>query len=260
MSDVRESNPSGFSLISSEAALKITTAKYLVPSGRSIQDPKKSKKNPFALLQAESVFSEEDEDKKEDKKSEEETQDKEYFTENGRKVYASHGITPDVKVEEETLSRFEIELLRKAMPFQFSVRYATKHPELQKGFEVTEEMLTEFENFLKDNKFDYTSNAESALKEIKETALEEEYFASISSSVEEIRSAILQKKERDFDLNKDFVREELQQEIAAKLWGTKAELEAGFDQDAVVQKALEILSDSDKYLSYLAGPGKKPEK
>ena len=87
-----------------------------------------------------------------------------------------------------------------------------------------------------------------------------EYFASISSSVEEIRSVILQKKEEDFDLNKDFLQEELQQEISAKLWGTKAELEAGFDQDAAVQKALEILSDSDKYESNLAGPVKKPEK
>ena len=163
-------------------------------------------------------------------------------------------------MEEETLSRFEIELLRKTMPFQFAVRYATKHPELQKGFEVTDEMLTEFEIFLKENKFEYTSDAQSALKKIEETAQEEEYFASISSSVEEIRSAILQQKERDFDLNKDFVKEELQQEISAKLWGTKAELEAGFDQDEAVQLALEMLSDSEKYQSYLAGPGKKPEK
>jgi len=246
--------------ISSEAVLKITTAKYLVPSGRSIQDPKRSKRNSFGSLQAENVFSEgEDENKKSDKKSEE-PQEKEYFTANGRKVYASHGITPDVKVEEETLSRFEIELLRKTMPFQFSVRYATKHPELQRGFEVTDEMLAEFEGFLKENNFDYTSDAESALKEIEETAQEAEYFASISSSVDEIRSVILQKKEKDFDRNKDFLREELQQEISAKLWGTKAELEAGFDQDATVQKALELLSDSVKYESYLAGPVKKPEK
>ncbi len=163
-------------------------------------------------------------------------------------------------MEEEKLSRFEIELLRKTLPFQFAVRYATKHPELQMGFEVTDEMLAEFESFLHENNFNYTSDAESALKEIEETAQEAEYFASISSSVDEIRSAILQKKEKDLDLNKDFLKEELQQEISAKLWGTKAELEAGFDQDAAVQKALEILSDSDKYESNLAGPGKKLEK
>jgi len=246
--------------ISSEAVLKITTAKYLVPSGRSIQDPKRSKRNSLGSLQAKNVFSKgEDENKKSDKKSEEEPQEKEYFTANGRKVYASHGIAPDVKVEEETLSRFEIELLRKTLPFQFAVRYATKHPELRRGFEVTDEILAEFESFLNDNNFNYTSNAESALQEIEETAQEAEYFALISSSVDEIRSVILQRKEKDFDLNKDFVKEELQQEISAKLWGTKAELEAGFDQDAAVQKALEILSDSVKYESNLAGPGKKPE-
>jgi len=245
--------------ISSEAALKITTAKYLVPSGRSIQDPKKATKKSSGLLQAENVFSE-SKDKKENEKSEESSKDKEYFTANGRKVYASHGITPDVIVEQETLSRFEVELLRKTMPFQFSVRYATKHPELQKGFEITEEMLAEFERFLEEKKFDYTSDAESALKKIEETAQEEEYFASISSSVEEIRSAILQHKKKGFEVSRDFVGEKLQQEISAKLWGTKAELEAGFDQDEAVQKAIEILSGPNQYHSYLAGPKKRPEK
>ncbi len=247
--------------ISGEAALKITTAKYLVPSGRSIQDPKKSKKNSFGLLQPENVFSVEESEEKEDGgKPEEGFQNKEYFTANGRKVYASHGITPDVKVEEETLSRFEIELLRKTMPFQFAVRYATKHPELQKGFEVTDEMLIAFKNFLKESKFDYTSDAESALKELEKTTQNAEYLTSISSSVEEIRSMILHQKDKDFDVNIDFVKEELQQEISAKLWGTKAELEAGFDQDKTVQKALEILSDSKQYDSYLTGSKKKPEK
>ncbi len=245
--------------ISGEAALKITTAKYLVPSGRSIQDPKKATKKSNGLLQAESVFSE-SEDKKKNEKSEENSKDKEYFTANGRKVYASHGITPDVIVEPETLSRFEVELLRKTMPFQFAVRYATKHPELLKGFEITEEMLAEFESFLKENNFDYTSDAESALNEIEEMAQEEEYFASISSSVEGIRSAILQQKKKGFEVSKDFVGEELQKEISAKLWGTKAELEAGFDQDEAVQKAIEILSGPNQYHSYLAGPKKRPEK
>ena len=163
-------------------------------------------------------------------------------------------------MEQETLSRFEVELLRKTMPFQFAVRYATKHPELQKGFEITEEMLAEFERFLEEKKFDYTSDAESALKKIEETAQEEEYFASISSSVEEIRSAILQQKKKGFEVSRDFVGEELQQEISAKLWGTKAELEAGFDQDEAVQKAIEILSGPNQYHSYLAGPKKRPEK
>ena len=44
-----------------------------------------------------------------------------------------------------------------------------KHPELQKGFEVTDEILTDFESFLQEKNFDYTSDAESALKKLEET-------------------------------------------------------------------------------------------
>lgn len=242
--------------ISEDAALKITTAKYLVPSGRSIQNPKKSIRNTYRLLSSQSVFTEKDEEKIADVK----VQSKEYYTANGRKVYGSKGITPDVLVKQESLSRFEKELLRKTMPFQFAVRYAAKHPELQKGFEVSDDILTAFENFIKENEFAYTSESEAALQKIEETAQAKQYLASVSSSIEEIRSVLVSRKAQEFEKSKEFIKEELQQEISAKLWGTRAEVEAGFDQDKTVQKALEILSDLDRYYSYLAGPEKKIKK
>ncbi|MFQ5651114.1 MAG: S41 family peptidase [bacterium] len=248
--------------ITGEAALKITTAKYLVPSGRSIQDPKRFLAAPDEIIyhpardgaEAELEGGEPDDSNRADQASLGEP----YYTAHGRPVYASHGISPDIEISETPLSRFEMELLRKTMPFQFAVVYAAQHPELERGFEVSEEMLDLFERFLQEKKFAYTSEAEVALDRIASLAEENAYLASVSNSVETIRNAILEQKSREFELSKEFIKEELQQEISAKLWGAKAEMEATFDHDKSVQKALEVLSQPERYREILGGNnGKK---
>lgn len=240
--------------VTGEAALKITTAKYLIPSGRSIQDPTKYMRN----ADGHDVMLDEDSQSNNGSTSSEE--EKVYHTAGGRKVYAGHGITPDVVVQEDTLRTFQMQLLRKTMPFQFAVVYAVQHPELPKEFEVTPAMLREFEQFLKEKEFEYKSEVEEALHEIEKTARDDDYYASISASVEDLRNEILTQKEREFERSEEFIREQLEQEISAKLWGTKAEIEAGFDSDDVLQEAIGILSDAPRYRAILSvGETKKAE-
>lgn len=240
--------------ITGDAALKITTAKYLVPSGRSIQDPRRYLADPDEILYHPDGLPEVkppvDSKKVSDKAAEE------FHTKNGRPVFAAHGINPDVVIEEESLSRYELELLRKTMPFQFAVSYAARHPELERDFVVSDSALLEFKKFLDEEEFEYTSDAEDALSKISEIAQKGEYFASISTSVDNIESAIKAHKSHEFEMSKEFVRSELTREIAAKLWGAKAEAEATFEQDKAIQMALETLSDTAKYHELLAD-GKK---
>ena len=233
--------------ITSEAALKVTTARYLVPSGRSIQDPSRFLPDPDKILYKPPTDNSE-------KKSDEETElsarkevEQTYHTAKGREVLAAHGITPDIIIEQEQRSQFEIELLRKTMPFQFSVMYAAQHPELQRGFEVTDEMLEAFRQFLKEKGFIYKSQAELALQRIEKIAQESQYLASISASAEEIRSVILEQESKAFGNSRDFIQEELEEEISAKLWGSRAETEASIDHDETIQKAMDILADREKY-------------
>jgi len=223
--------------ISGEAALKITTAKYLVPSGRSIQDPLRFLKDPDGIL-----YNANDKATAETK-----TEEISFQTENGRTVYAEHGITPDIVIKPDTLSQYEIELLRKTMLFQFAVIYAAHHPDLPEGFEVTDEMIEEFKEFLKEKEFAYKSPAEQALKQIEEIAAKEVYIASISSSLAEIQEIIALQKENAFAASKTFIQEELKQEISAKIWGSKTEFEANFQIDPGVQKSLELLQDRAAY-------------
>jgi carboxyl-terminal processing protease len=252
--------------ITGEAALKITTARYLVPSGRSIQNPKRFIRDPEQILLnsnekyniSHSAMDDKEASKKlsDDEKTTKETK-KAFYTAQGRKVYGGGGIKPDIIVEDRKLSRYEMELLRKTMPFQFAVVYAAKHPELQKGFTVTEEMLNEFKNFLEEKEFVYISEGETTLKNLEEIAKENGYLASISPTIDELRTVIVTERTKEFEKSKDFIRKELEREISAKLWGMRAKVEATFDDEKVIQKAVELLSNPDEYYNLLKGENSK---
>ena len=252
--------------ITGDAALKVTTARYLVPSGRLIQDPKRFISEPEEILLNSSekyhiahteMDEREDSNKLSDNEKTTEEQREVFYTANGRKVYAEGGIKPDIIIEQKKLTNLEIALLRKTMPFQFAVIYAAKHPELQRGFEVTDEMLNEFRNFLEEKEFGYISDGESSLKNLEKIAEENGYLASITPTLEELQKVILNQKAKERERSKIFIMEELEQEISAKLWGTRAEVEASFDDDLVIQKAAEVLSNPDEYHSILKAQNNK---
>lgn len=245
--------------LSGDAALKITTARYLVPSGRSIQDPTRYIKDPGKILLSAEAEAHNQTEQADSSVTDAEKQasKKAFYTEHGRKVYGGDGIHPDVAVEDEQLSPYELALLRKTMPFQFAVIYAAQHPELQRDFPVSEEMLNEFRGFLKEKGFKYTSQGEEALKGIEEIAQKEGYLASASPSLDELKNIIEQHKITEFTRSHDFIREELEQEISAKLWGTKAKIESTFDDDPVILRAVELLHHTDQYKAILQGKPKK---
>lgn len=249
--------------ITDESALKITTAKYLVPSGRSIQDPRKFLSEGDDIL-AEAAKTPENGQPATEQSSEASTEAKDdtqvYHTANGREVLASHGVTPDIVIEEEPLSLFETQLLRQTKLFQFAVIYAAKHPQLQRGFEVTDEMFAEFQKFLIEQNFEYTTEAESALQGLEKVVEQDGFLASVATPLNEVRKIVLDQKLKEFDRSNEFIKDQLRQEISAKLWGTSAEVEASFNDDQVIQKTMELLSNLDQYRAILRGEHVKREK
>jgi carboxyl-terminal processing protease len=130
--------------LSNDNYLKMTTARWFTPSGRSIQ-------RPYGIGTEHSPAAE---DGVPDATTEvnDSTKKPTYKTDSGRIVYGGGGIHPDVIVM-DTLTAAErvlAEALQKDMQkfreavFRFAVRYARAHPELQPGFPVTQEMLSAF--------------------------------------------------------------------------------------------------------------------
>jgi carboxyl-terminal processing protease len=239
-----------------DAALKITTAKYYVPSGRCIQKDRPRREDDDLLL-----ASVEEGDLTETVAAPDtaKTPAQIFRTKSGRLVYGGGGIKPDIEVASEELNRFESALRYKAVTFNFAVAYAGKHPNLkQSEFRIDENILNEFRQFASDKKFTYTSQSELQLAELKKAAEKEGYLKDIEGSITALEQALQRVKEDDYTNSRDYIRRELEREIAAKLFGARAQVEVTFDDDAAIKKAMEILLNADSYKAVLNGRTAKP--
>jgi len=78
------------------------------------------------------------------------------MTDSGRTVYGGGGITPDEKYTVPALDAFETELTRKSAFFNFTRHYfATHGTNLPKGWMPDENILTDFHDYLLQQKYDF---------------------------------------------------------------------------------------------------------
>lgn len=229
--------------------LKITTQKYYTPSGRLIQRPEVFDRG------ARSVFMHDEEDPlpKEAAKEEEKTDRNTYHTRGGRIVHGSGGITPDVIVENPHLNRFEIELLRKSMFFNFGLQYASDYPNLQRDFQVNESTFNEFFDYIEQKGFTYKFEGEDELDNLVEVAKEAQFEDDIAEGVSTIREVLLQLKKQQMRKNSENIKVLIKREITGKLWGRKAYFDAAFEMDDVLQKVIDLIEQKDEYSRILSG-------
>ncbi len=220
-----------------QTAVKITTAKYYIPSGRLIQKPGIFNRES-GIFVSDSLAAD---------------TSRVYHTRNGRIVKGGGGITPDVIVHEDSLNALEVALLMKSMLFNFAVEYATKHPSLPRDFVVDDSLIAEFRRFLEAHEFDYKVEGEEALEDFRRAAEKAGFVASLEPALQQIDDVLNEVKEKEFEASLSFIREGLEREIATKLWGTRAAVETTFDDDEVLGRAVDILLDQDMYTSILRG-------
>ncbi|MCI0329875.1 MAG: S41 family peptidase [candidate division Zixibacteria bacterium] len=225
--------------------LKLTTARYFTPSGRSIQKPEKSKKHPkpIASLDGSGAPSEPDHPA--------------FKTQNGRTVIGAGGIVPDLTITRETWKPLEFNLERQMMFFDFAVQYTAKHPDLPPDFPVTDPMIEEFRQFVKIKDFTYKTGFEVEMDSLKAQAEREGRKEALAPYFEQMKTAMVAEKEKDFDASKDYIRRALKREVLLKLFSQKGYYEqAVFKEDPFVKKALEILINKVEYEKLLK-PGQK---
>jgi carboxyl-terminal processing protease len=227
---------------SEDVALKLTTARYYVPSGRSIQKPSRSTKHPKT-----------DEDPVELVAKEPGAKDI-FYTNKGRKVYGGGGIVPDVKVEEPTWTPLEINLWRQGVFFNFAVHYTTLHADVGMAFDVTDSVVSVFRDYLKQKKFDYKTETQIELENIRDAMKDDpERQAIYKASLEQVSSLIDSEKELEFKESESFVRREIKRAVLSKLFGQRGFYEGVvLTDDDYVRKAIEILTRKDDYARLLS--------
>ncbi len=217
-----------------ESRLKLTTAKYYLPSGRLIQNDSRWKKrfgedvvdHITDVIKADSTHMLQD-----------------FFTASGRKVPSGKGIVPDVAVPQDTLNDYEVALLRQSMIFNYAVLYANTHAGLKRDFEVSEAIISDFRRFLKDKEFSYKLASEQELEEFENALKRDGVYEQMLPTLTKLHAQIEESKKNAFDENIDFIKQQLGEEIAAKLWGTSAKIEKSLKYDKELQKAMELIRD-----------------
>ena len=230
--------------VGKDADLKITSARYYIPSGRCIQRDDVFDYGTGSVLMAAKDSTRLASNDSSDTR-------KKFKTVNGRIFYEGGGVQPDIEVKYPPYNRYQIALIRQSMFFGFAVHYHGAHPGMTLDFDVTDDMLADFRQYLIDKKFDYESETAAYLKKLKKAAVRDSLPENIFEQFDILENAVLENKNTAFVRNTDFIRKSVTSELAAKIAGYKGKIEKTYQHDPALQKAIEILQQPAAYAKLL---------
>ena len=210
-------------------SLKMTTAKYYTPSGRSIQSVNYANGDtstvPDSLLQT-------------------------YETAHGRHVRDQHGIEPDVRVPLSAPSALETSLAQQAAFFFFANHYAAQRDTLPDDFSVSAADLDAFRTWLREEDIRYSTKAERSVDAFEDRFVDAQ-LASVQDELEALRTALQEEKTEDFDQHETALRHRLEREILARFASKSEQVAAALRHDPQVDSAVSLLDDSSRYAALL---------
>lgn len=223
--------------LSYNTSLKVTVAKYYIPSGRCIQAIDYSKKvNGKAVHYNDSTK-------------------QRFTTKNGRVVYDAGGILPDVKVVADSLSDITISLLLKNHIFNFATEYVLKHPKIAspETFELSDADYNEFIAYLDGKEYGYKTASERKLEELISSMKDDKYYDISLDEINKLQAKISHNKQQDLQLFREEIKQVLANEIVSRYYYQKGRILYNMKYDKDVKKAVEILIDQQEYKRILSG-------
>ncbi len=213
-------------------SLKLTTAKYYTPSGRLIQAVDYFHDNDSVVVMPAG-----------------EQPEGGYLTRNGRPVESGGGIDPDVVVDLPKPGPLGTELWRQGAYFDFANVYREAHQTLTSE-KLDEAGLLEFRSWLQKQNFSYDVDGKREIEALRTILTKDS--AEARDKLDGLDSLLNSSRDRDFNAEKEFIRHSIEQELATSLWGPRGRIEATFDDDVQIQKALEVLGSMNEYEKVLA--------
>lgn len=222
--------------LSYNSKLKLTTAKYYIPSGRCIQALDYTNRNDDGSVGRvpDSLVTE-------------------FKTKGGRSVYDGGGVTPDIKVEPQTLSKISVSLYSKNLVFDYATEFQFKYDSIDSAdvFDITDDSYNDFKEFLKDKEFDYTLESEKMLKKLEKAIEKDKYTDRLSDELEVLRTKLAHDKDKDLELFKDEIKDLLREEIVSRYHYQKGRARAMIINDPLVDSATVVLKNQARYTSIL---------
>lgn len=210
--------------------LKITVAKYYIPSGRCIQEIDYAHRDENGGRIADSLIST-------------------YRTRKGRTVFDYGGIMPDIPLKPMEFSPVTANLFTGNFFFRFANQYARENSSIAPPdeFEITDEIYNEFIQFVKSQNFSYTTESEKMIRELSRIAEEESYLDAVKSQLNQLEQQLKSIKDNDLFTHKAEIIQLLRVEIVSRYFHQKGKIITALRDDPEVKRAIEVLSSPELY-------------
>jgi carboxyl-terminal processing protease len=223
----------------SSTKIKVTTAKYYIPSGRCVQKQDYTEsKSLFYNGETDTVSSNDP--------------SSQFYTTNQREVYEKGGITPDRYKKVDDMHFVVTELWRSSIIFNFSVDYHRQNQDWTGEIGVTDEIFNQFITFAHSEDFEYLIEGENELNSFLDTARESDLPLEIISSGEELLFQLNALKKTDILSHKNEIKQILLSEMTEKYYGTNDKIKYSLNGDEQLHEAIDVILNEGEYKKILA--------
>lgn len=221
-----------------DAMVKITVAKYYIPSGRLIQAIDYSRRNedgsvartPDSLTNV-------------------------YRTIHGREVRDGGGITPDIKVDPMRSNRLLYGIQTGSYEIDFATKYAAEHPTIAPAneFEITDTIFNEFVKFIEPEDLKFEKTYPKALESLRKIIEDEGYLTDdVKANIETLENSLKPDTKRDLENNREGINYILSDAIVSRYYDRAGSIEATLRFNRPLTKAIEILENPEEYNKLLS--------
>ena len=214
--------------------MKLTTAKYYIPSGRCVQALNyKHAKGGYVEHVPDSLT-------------------KVFYTANGREVRDGGGVKPDVEVKPDSLPNIAFYLAgardSNEVMLNYEVDYIAKHPTIApaKDFALTDADYDEFKARVLKADFKYDRETEKYLKDLEKLAKFEGYYDDAKPEFEALKKKLSHNVAKDLDYNKEYIKQLLENEIVAAYYFQAGAIQNSLRYDKQIKEAVKLLNSPEK--------------
>ena len=218
-------------------SMKVTVSKYYIPSGRCVQNieyfDRDTTKGGYKIPDSLAVA---------------------YKTKNGRTVYDKGGVEPDVAVPDENVPDILNALINEQAIFDFANDFRAKHETIAEAdnFVVNDAIYNDFLQFLKKNKYSYSTLLEEKLEELKTAAEDDNSFSSIQTAYNQLKTQLENLKTQDLTTHKAEISRALTQEIVSRYYFNTGKLINSLHHDRYIDEAKSVLLNPNRYKAILS--------
>jgi carboxyl-terminal processing protease len=213
------------------AKIKLTTAKYYIPSGRCIQSVRYRNGEPVDIPDAERAV---------------------FRTRNGRPVLDGGGVTPDIVLPADTASGFVRALLEQHIIFDYVSEWMRKHANTVDSIETfTFKDWDDFQQFVQRRQFTYETESEKKLRDLATLAASE--GLNVQAEIQALERKIKADRTGEMARNRARIIREIEEEIIGRVYFQSGKVRKRLKNDPEVEEAIKLLRDSDRYRAILKG-------